>query len=56
MKDDGDWDHLDTTTLTHLFSSLAEATAREVQVRDGFEGVVVEYALVCLNALIKHEY
>ena len=36
MKDDCDWGHLDTTTLTRRFSRLAEATAKEVQVRDGF--------------------
>ena len=47
MKDGGNWGHLDTRTLTHPFSSLAEATAKEVQVRDGIQGIVVEYALVC---------
>ena len=36
VKDDGDWGYLDTTRLSRLSSSLAEATAKEVQVRDGF--------------------
>ena len=36
MKDDGDWGYLDTTRLSRLSSSLAEATAKEVQVRDDF--------------------
>ena len=47
LKDDGDRGYLDTTAQSHLFSSLAESTAKEVQVRDGIQGIVVEYALVC---------